>query len=440
MFKNWDKPGKCQYPGCCRRSIARSHTLQRGGPLTELRGRDGHVTTLELDHRTDRLVAGRKGLDLASTFPGFCTKHEAIFDVFEAKATLVTTRDVVLQLYRSACREAVRLDLDIRQHSQSREQFGKLYDERLRALVHAETADLIEQHPILAAYQINAPSDADDRFSRWRDEARRDRDTLNEMIVHLSQAMVAMDQGMMGPHFHRFVLPERLPIALSGQSVLKMTLGPTELRIVVLLVVVPEASRTQVLIASPAEQGPLLDAYLKQRDLLRSGDDADPAALVTLIERFFLYGTDHWFMEDRFWRGLAPPTRARIIDESDRQDVGINDAPPITVLPRPATAVRLPLHRPMPNGRAAKLTLRRQRGWRMSAPVCDRLARQLVPGRKRPDCRLYLDSCTGETYVVDTNGAPRPRWVRVRSFASGQWTGPWRRIKWAQVEPFSERR
>ena len=437
VFKNWDKPGKCQYPGCRDRSIVRSHTLQRGGPLTELRRQDGHVTTLEIDHRTERLIAGRKGLDLASTFPGFCSKHEAIFDVFESRATLTTTRDVVLQLYRSACREAVRLEFDVRQHTQSREQFEQLYDKQLRALVHAETAALVDQHPILAAYQISAPSDKDDRFNRWRDEARQDRDTIREMIVHLSQAMVAMDQGMMGAHFHRFILPQRLPITLSGQSVLKMTVGPDTHRVVVLLVVVPEADRTQVLIASPAEQGPLLDAYLKQNDLLWSGEEADPDALVALIERFLLYGTDHWFMENKFWNDLPVETRARIIEEADRRDVGVNDVPPITVLPRPAAAVRVPLHRAA-TARAALRERRRKRGWREFESLDERLARRLISARKRRQCQRFRDSCSSDIHVVDDGGATHPRWAFVRAYRTGQWCTPWRRMKWSQIEPFSD--
>src|SRR6266404_4798345 len=52
-----------------------------------------------------RIDMKRKGLAWASTFPGFCIHHEAIFFDYEQKKGIQTDQHVVLQIYRTVCRE-----------------------------------------------------------------------------------------------------------------------------------------------------------------------------------------------------------------------------------------------------------------------------------------------------------------------------------------------
>ncbi|MDL2403035.1 hypothetical protein [Rhizobium mayense] len=111
----WQKPVSCMYRGCSKPSIAKSHTIQRSGPISQLL-EDGHVVTPRfLD---GELKIKSIGASDASTFPGFCSEHEAIFRPFETTSTISTREHVDLQAFRTICREIRRKRYDI-QHQES---------------------------------------------------------------------------------------------------------------------------------------------------------------------------------------------------------------------------------------------------------------------------------------------------------------------------------
>jgi hypothetical protein len=81
----WQKPVNCMDRGCSKPSIAKSHRIQRSEPICQLL-EDGHVVTPGfLD---GELKIKRIGASEASTFPGFCIEHEAIFRPFETTPTI----------------------------------------------------------------------------------------------------------------------------------------------------------------------------------------------------------------------------------------------------------------------------------------------------------------------------------------------------------------
>ena len=89
-------------------ALGRSHSIQKTGSLGII-AQDGIVLTPEFNQETglDELV--EKGISWASTFPGFCAKHETLFQSFENEGRLSTNEAIALQIYRSFCREIVRL-------------------------------------------------------------------------------------------------------------------------------------------------------------------------------------------------------------------------------------------------------------------------------------------------------------------------------------------
>lgn len=109
--KKWEKPRGCIYEGCQQPSIKRSHTIQKSGPLS-LIAENRHVLQ-PCFTRKGKIEMVSVGLNKASVFPGFCIKHEKLFDNFETSKKLDTDRDVVLQCYRTVCRELFRLEFEI---------------------------------------------------------------------------------------------------------------------------------------------------------------------------------------------------------------------------------------------------------------------------------------------------------------------------------------
>ena len=80
--------GTCLYPSCPDKSI-RSHTIQRAGSLSSI-AKDGHVLTAinPANNKTIKdweiIKPNRVGIKKASTFRGFCERHDSeVFSLFE---------------------------------------------------------------------------------------------------------------------------------------------------------------------------------------------------------------------------------------------------------------------------------------------------------------------------------------------------------------------
>src|SRR5258708_5570272 len=77
IWNPWERSGPCMYRSCTELSIRRSHTIHRAGSLERI-AEGQHVLTPRLD-KTAHVKMESIGLNNASTFPGFCEKHEQLF-------------------------------------------------------------------------------------------------------------------------------------------------------------------------------------------------------------------------------------------------------------------------------------------------------------------------------------------------------------------------
>jgi len=98
-----------QAPSACAGSIVRAHTIQRAGHLDRI-ARDRHVytfrqdlmSTLDREPLRPRLV----GFRVASTFTGFCSRHDTeLFRALETEGFTGTPEQCLLLACRSTCRE-----------------------------------------------------------------------------------------------------------------------------------------------------------------------------------------------------------------------------------------------------------------------------------------------------------------------------------------------
>lgn len=104
--KEWTKSHTCMYPYCNKKSIKRSHSIQRATSL-KLISEKGYVLTPTLIERPDKLeyIMQPIGIKDASTFPGFCEEHEKIFNSYEIDGIFKEDKDYKLQVFRAICRE-----------------------------------------------------------------------------------------------------------------------------------------------------------------------------------------------------------------------------------------------------------------------------------------------------------------------------------------------
>lgn len=111
------KKGRCLHPnaggGNCGAHAIASHTVQRNGGLAAI-AEDGHVLTTFLNAHDMQSSGGkiepkRLGTKSASTFPGFCNKHDSeVFAAIEQKRLEPSREAAFLFFYRAICLELVR--------------------------------------------------------------------------------------------------------------------------------------------------------------------------------------------------------------------------------------------------------------------------------------------------------------------------------------------
>ncbi len=116
-FEKSSRRGSCLMPlsgaGICGVQAIASHTVQRGGGLTSI-AESGHVLRTMFGFHDLHRSAGnprpkRVGLKEASTFPGFCSRHDGrTFQPIEGKSLVLDDRIAFLFWYRALCLELVR--------------------------------------------------------------------------------------------------------------------------------------------------------------------------------------------------------------------------------------------------------------------------------------------------------------------------------------------
>jgi len=115
------KSGVCLHPmpdgSSCDGKVTAAHTVQRAGGLKAISDEAGKVLTVVPNlaemirtqgNPKPRLITTKE----ASTFPGFCNKHDGIFADIETTEFSIDDRLAFLFAYRSICSEAFRKDVE----------------------------------------------------------------------------------------------------------------------------------------------------------------------------------------------------------------------------------------------------------------------------------------------------------------------------------------
>jgi len=104
----------CMHPNAgsttCSGGIIDAHTIQRKGALEKIIDSDNHVCVLKTDKKNaaneESLKIETIGWKKASTFPGFCGKHDTmLFTKIETTPFTGTHEQCVIQSYRALCNE-----------------------------------------------------------------------------------------------------------------------------------------------------------------------------------------------------------------------------------------------------------------------------------------------------------------------------------------------
>ena len=305
-LQSWNNKKTCIYRGCRNKSIRRSHTIQKSGPL-KIISTDSSVLTPEFNHQSGEIELVEKGLSLASIFPGFCETHEKLFSAFENKKDTESPEALTLQIYRSICREVVRLNHEL---TYSKKVFSdyKLYrDTRILEIMKERLGQKWLDENNIKFESINMSHDPS--LKAGLDGISGHKKTLAELKnEQLSEIEMSLD-GKSGIELRPISIniDIQIPVALSGLGSFYISEEGHSRRIFVVLGVYPSTNNTTIVIYGKSADTPYFHWYMKQ--LTNSFD------ILNMIEQWMIRGTDHWFLNRQVWALKSKKNQRNILKE-----------------------------------------------------------------------------------------------------------------------------
>jgi predicted transcriptional regulator len=311
---SWKKSQKCIYSGCENKSIRRSHSIQKAGSLSII-AQDGIVLTPEFNQEKgfDELV--EKGISWASTFPGFCAKHETFFQSFENEKRLSTDEDTALQIYRSICREIVRLRHNIEHAEEDIRWYTKFRNEKLRQMMQKRLGEawLKENHVEVKGISMKGDR-LTDRFERFVEGLKSDLADMEENYLgELESDLQGNAQSKLQPVVME--IDTVIPVALSGfGSFFVREDGPPK-KIIAILGVLPFDGGTKIFMHGKEQDTKYIHGYIAR---LKNTFD-----ILSMIEMWMIRGTDHWFISPKVWKSKHCGVQRAILDELADESKGL---------------------------------------------------------------------------------------------------------------------
>ena len=308
--KDWKKSYTCMFPDCEARSIKRSHTIPKA--MLRLISEDGHLLTPAFDHTLGALQLESIGLSSASIFPGFCKKHEQIFESFETRVKLSAPSDFALQIFRTVCREIVRKEHDIKHLEIVVSKMKTLRDDwfeaRLLERLRAIFALPIGFSPDSVTLEIkDVISDAESELIAAKEDLVEFRHLFFDSFVSaFKTSQVTL------PVVH-LELETQLPLAMSGRGNFHVDGGDESKysNIIAILNVVPREDGSDVFIAVPESSDASLNSYLKNFFDKYGREEGT----LQMVESWMVYGSDHWFMPPSTWKKLSPSVQGQVLEK-----------------------------------------------------------------------------------------------------------------------------
>lgn len=302
-IKDWSKSQQCMVPDCGQHSIARSHTVPKSMSLRVIE-ENGHVLVPSFDQRRGEPKVEKVGLSDATTFPGFCTTHELLFQNFESKGSIDTEPEIYLQIYRAACRELFRAKFVVEQHDWMMAEYCKARDAGFIRLIRDRARALgLQKEADLGSLRFEGDSLVDGA----NEHILPVRGLITHLQLHLLPALEravfhAVESGI---SVIATTVDVEIPVALAGSGSFWIAEGSAETRTTLLMNVVPQAGSTLIIMATLAEEERFLKAYQARWMNHALG-------ILSMIESWMVNGTDQWCIRSSTWENI-PAHRATVL-------------------------------------------------------------------------------------------------------------------------------
>lgn len=317
-LKNWKKRQKCIVDGCDKKSIEKSHTIQKSGSIKEL-SENHHILTPNFNEKTGEMEMLSVGVNVASTFPGYCLEHESLFSEFENEKDYQTGEHLGLQLYRTVCREIV-----INEHQKkSAENIQKRYIAfRDKMMNDAFIANLDEETlntPTLELKDFKLTSN--DGRLRLADKHMKSIDkNLKEFLYPYRDAILndLKKKKFQKIAYVAITFNQQIPVALAGKGNFYY-----KKNINIIMNILPRTNNTYIFFSTLKKHTEALKLYMQRFK--------NPLLMINAIESCMIHGSDHWFIKPSVWNRINEDFQQKILDSINDDKNNISDKFEMTI-------------------------------------------------------------------------------------------------------------
>jgi hypothetical protein len=305
-WKIWETPGQCMYRGCNQPSIRRSHSIQKVGHLERI-AESQHVLTPRIDTH-GKLGMKRIGVNLASTFPGFCERHETLFSEFEVHSSVSTPRHVALQAFRTLCREIFRVRNEVAGLDTWIDQYRRARSNHYIAAVHKAA-------PYAKVQGVEVKGDGVEQFMVTK--LKSTKHVLSELERELYVELFEyISDEKREPCLKIISLPFEVPVACSGFGNLTYKQDGKRREAFCPLGILPQDGSTIAYFVTAWKHSRISGFYF---DLMCAGFGA-----LNAMESWLVNGSDHWFIRPSAWLSIPPARQTKILEQimSDDENIG----------------------------------------------------------------------------------------------------------------------
>src|SRR5439155_18743451 len=279
----------------------------RSGPLA-LISENRHVFAPHLSLSKKQMSMEKLGIGDASTFSGFCPHHELLFSEFEQRRELSDERHIALQVFRTVCREVVRLDSDITSLERSLSSYNQaVSDYGVKHITgKLQASGKLPANFGLRNFSMQGGSRAKTTIEKALDHLRSMRTRLKNS--YFDQALADATGRGDGLAHLAINVGQSIPVSLAGFGNFYVQAPSVKENIYAILNVWPMPTKTTITLAVPKISDDAANLYINTYARKFLG-------LVTMIETWMINGTDHWFIRPSAWKTIPDARQQQILDD-----------------------------------------------------------------------------------------------------------------------------
>jgi len=263
-LKKWKEKQTCIVENCNKKSIKRSHTIQKSGSI-KIVSENNHVLTPRFNMDNGNIEMISIGINEASTFPGYCIEHENLFEEFETIKDIQTQEHLILQLYRTICREIVVNKNEIKSSKILMEQYKLFRDQQIEKSFIKNLDKDILKIPDLNMGKLKLEY-IDKRLMKLDKEIKKKEAHLKGFLYNFHKDILkSLKQKKLNKIvYYGFDVDREIPIAFAGYGNFNIKLK-TKLKFVSIIInILPFKNKTYIFIATLKKFTKELKAYKAQ--------------------------------------------------------------------------------------------------------------------------------------------------------------------------------